>query len=340
MASGRANQQREERLRLEAAEWFARLRAPDGEKDRVSFDAWYAADPAHQEAFDRIERRWEQTAFLANTELGRSRGLETVAPSQGRRWRYGAAAAAAVALIVTAVVWHGSAVQTRPGVEKIHYATHRGQFRTIKLPDGSTATLDAHSLLTRSYSRHVRRLTLAKGRARFSVAHEDNREFQVIAGFALVVAHGTVFDVSVGHGDNVQVALLSGSVEVMPRHVATGGAARRRGRKLVPGQQVILSAEKPIPAPTPAPAAQMRWVSGMLSFDGAKLTDAIAELNRYGRRKMRIADPGLADLRVTGAFRAADAEEFADTVAAAFDLRVERMPNGTLLIERAADEGP
>ena len=68
----------------------------------------------------------------------------------------------------------------------------------------------------------------------------------------------------------------------------------------------------------------------MLQFDDTPLGQAVEQAGRHGRPHVRLADPVIADLRVTGAFRAGDTMGFAESVAAAFDLALERGPDGSL----------
>jgi transmembrane sensor len=47
-----------------------------------------------------------------------------------------------------------------------------------------------------------------------------------------------------------------------------------------------------------------------MSFHDTALGDVVAELNRYNVRKIRIANPALAAIRVGGEFRVTDVDAF------------------------------
>lgn len=74
----------------------------------------------------------------------------------------------------------------------------------------------------------------------------------------------------------------------------------------------------------------------MLEFDDTPLGEAIEQANRVGGAQLRLGGPALRRLRVTGAFRASDPRAFADALAAAFGLEVERSADGTLLLRAKA----
>ena len=318
-----------ERARRQAADWFARLRGPDGGCEREAFEAWRAADPRHADAYDRLVRRWDQTAFLATTPTGRNRQLRHVA-GHARLRRFAAAAAAAAALLILVPLGLRAVDGTGPAHVAADYTSPVGELRRVALADGSRVTLDTATRVHAVYDARQRRLKLARGRARFDVAHEV-RPFIVEAAGTIVVAHGTVFDVGIDASGAVRVALLRGSVEVRPSSAAVSPA-----RWLTPGQAVAVVPGRAIEPPVPLEAAQTGWVSDMLSFEGTRLDEAVAAVNRHSPRKIRIADPEVASLRVTGAFHATDAPAFAEAVAAAFGLRLAEEADGDLLIARQA----
>lgn len=74
----------------------------------------------------------------------------------------------------------------------------------------------------------------------------------------------------------------------------------------------------------------------MLQFDNTPLTQAVAEANRHSRTRITLAAPSIGELKISGAFRAGDAGAFAESLAAAFSLHLERQPDGTLVLFAAA----
>jgi transmembrane sensor len=65
------------------------------------------------------------------------------------------------------------------------------------------------------------------------------------------------------------------------------------------------------------------WRSGFLSFRDTPLTEAAAEFNRYSARRIVIADPTAAALRVGGNFRWTNADTFVRLLEQGFPVRAE-----------------
>jgi transmembrane sensor len=304
------------KARDEAAAWLARLRAPDGERDRAAFERWRNADPGRAAAFARVEAQWRGSSRIAASPIARTSRLR---PSLWTRWdlRLGAVGlggAAATLAFVALNPGQGPAPATPPQV-----ASALGQIRTVVLPDGSRVTLDTNSAVSLRFTDRERRVRLDRGRARFAVAADPHRRFVVAAGDLLVFDRGTVFDVRAVDG-TVNVALIEGAVEVRD-------PARRalpRPLALAPGQEVTILADAPrASAPRRSGAGAATWPTGMLSVDGVPLAQVIAEANRYNATKLALGDPALGTVRVTGAFRATAPGELAASLRASFGLRVE-----------------
>lgn len=317
------------RARAEAAAWFARMRGPDAPGLTAEFEAWRSADPANDLAYARMLRRWDQSAFLTNSALGRARDLgrarhRPVSPAL--RYVAGAAVFAIFGLVGAFVL-----DQTRPVVGPVTAATSvaglRGQLRTVRLDDGSRVTLDAESAVDVAFSRGERRLTLEHGRVRVDAAADPARPFVVDVPGGSIFTRQALFDLRPGEG-GVEVALLRGGIDVVP---ARAGGARRA----VPlGHYVLLLPNGSIAQPIASTGRQLEWTKGMVSFDGDRLDDAVAAINRRNVRQIELGSRDLAGLRITGAFHVADPDGFADTVAVMFGLTASRPNDRTIVLRK------
>jgi transmembrane sensor len=319
----------DERASREAHAWLARLQGDPSSRDRSEFERWCNEDPAHRQAYERVAADWRESyGLLAHTHVGRGRA--GLAERSRRPRAFGLAVAAASLAILLAA----SLLMFRPGAESAARAevitTAIGEIRTVTLPDASRLTLDTSSRVTVRYGDQERRVELHKGRARFAVRAAD-RPFVVEAEGGEIVGSGATFDVSLPPG-GATVALIEGQVDVQGPLAAVGTAEQRTVRA---GERVLVHPGGRLEVVVPASRAELRWPSGMLEFLNMPIGEAVAEANRYSSRTIRIADPAIAALRVTGTFRAGDTAGLARSLAAAFSLRAEASGEGDIILRPA-----
>lgn len=330
---------RRERLRRQAADWVARLNGPHDEADRAEFELWYGSNPDHAEAFDRLSN-----LFNAAGQARRPEAAGVAPPPAGpvrprsRPFGYAFAAAAAGAALLAFFILSARTASPLPEVQRQFAAfSAEGEGRRIALADGSEVLLSANSAVDVALGGEERRLRLTRGEARFSVAGEA-RPFIVAADGTEVFARGTQFIVRVGSG-RTTITLIEGSVDVS---YAPNRAGERRLTRLRPGEQLVVEAATPT---VPSDAATARATSrqppplslpAMFEFDETPLREAVVQVNRSGSPPIRIADPALASLRISGAFRSGDTAGFARSIAAAFNLELERGRDGSLRLRARA----
>jgi len=326
---------REERLRRQAADWFARRHGPDA--DRAAFERWLAEDPTHVRAYDNIKTTWELAEGLREAPIARTRSLpenDQVRPARAFPWGLSAAAALNAVAIVAWTIFPNLGSGGQHGDSPSQIATVLGEIRTIRLADGSTVTLDTNTALQVAFSSDSRRIVLERGRARFAVAHDIERPFMVDAGVGRVIARGTVFDVS-RFSSRVDVALLSGAVAVEILNARHGAGIAGQTEHLNPGEQLSFATDDPSQARRRRAASPPEWPSGMLEFEETPLREVLAETNRYSQTKIRLGEPALGELRVTGAYRAGDTVDLARSLAAIFSLRLSRTREGDFVLGSA-----
>ena len=304
----------------EAAQWFARLGARSVTPRLLrAFETW-RDDPANDAAYLKVEAFWEASGrhaddpeILRMTEAALRRRRRTPPWLTPRVLAISAVAAGAV--LVTAV---GAGLS----VMFPSYATGPSEQRLILLQDGSRVHLNVASQVRVAYSGDTRRVFLSRGEAFFDVAHDPGRPFLVDAGQAAVRAVGTQFDVRREPG-RLKVTLLEGLVRV--------DRAQGKGSwTLTPNEQLTL---KPDHAPTRSAADAARdasWTTGRLVFSQTPLSEAVAEVNRYGRHKVELEDADLAARRVNGVFNTGDTAAFVKGITVLFDLQSTTDAAGTI----------
>ncbi len=249
------------------------------------------------------------------------------APTQpkAQRWHYWAAAA----LLAGGIwLWPRPLAPTR--LATAYYATTYGQTRVVRLPDGSVATLNAHSSVRYAaplYDAAPREVWL-DGEAFFSVKHlPTNQRFIVhtTAGFWVEVL-GTRFAVYRRHGQG-RVVLLTGKVRVA---FADG---TRPAIVLKPGELLQTSDKHPtalVHKAVPA-AAYTTWTTNELCFEATSLAELATRLQDTYGVEVVVASPALRRRKFTGTFPLGDLNVLCEDLAEAFHLRIEREQNRLIL---------
>lgn len=320
----------EERLREEAAAWFARLRAPDGEASRAAFVAWRDEDPAHAAAYARLERVWTQGAVLTGRATAGG-GSTAAAPRRLQiRWVFGAAGLGAAALAALAILaappslrldaasWVWPRVSTQPG-----------EVRSLRLTDGTWVTLDSGTVLSTHITADLRQVRLVRGRVRFDVAG-GAPPFVVDAGRSAIETHGALFDVTAPAGRSASAIVLGGRLDARDLDASSKPPIRRWA--IAAGQRMAVDAGTGAFEVAQAPADDLLWPQGLLDFHGATLDDALIDANRYSPPRIVLASPTLAALKISGVFKAHANAELAASLAAMFHLSLSRDDAGDYVL--------
>ncbi|WP_448664029.1 FecR family protein [Sphingomonas sp. CJ20] len=327
----------------EAAHWVVTLAVGTlAEHERAAFDRWLEI-PENLDAFGRLNHAMARidtardSAELVHMRSAALRDFEAQDGQPAARWGLSRRKMLAWGGLAASIAVVGAGVATLARDPVHHYATGVGEQRMVMLADGSRLVLDGDSAVDATLARYRRSLVLTHGRARFDVAKDPLRPFTVAAGGRLVVATGTSFSVEL-LGKTLRVQLYEGHVTLMregdgpsPTRFARGGSSRADVEQpLSPGAEAVAAVGHQSPAvirPFPVESGQL-WERGQLVFEDMPLADAIAQVNRYARRPIELADPATGRIRVNGVFSAGDVAAFLDGLSALHPVRVTRTDAG------------
>jgi transmembrane sensor len=281
----------DEARREDAAAWVVRLETGDfGDAEAIAFDAWLSTSAFNEAAFDVAMAISRQVSANAQPIAQALLATRTVRHGPDRRMvvgGFGIAAAAMLAVIVAPELNAPTSTET--------YATTKGERRSVLLADGSRVDLNAGTRLTVSLARDTRTVRLDQGQAVFDVAHDAGRPFFVTAGDRTVRVVGTQFDVRRREG-KLSVTVARGAVEVRPSEGASGRAYRLR-----PGQRLDHVEGGPQTQVAMAEASEiLAWRTGRLVYREQPLSEVIADLNQQWPTPIRIEDPTLGAVPVSG----------------------------------------
>ena len=344
----------------EAAQWSLELSSGDIPAERIAqWQQWLTASEAHRAAFDRVQSTWGtvdryatgSVAWPTDAEVAsdaydgsvsvsdwRARAAPNVA-TRRRPWLTAGLAAAVAALLVLAVLPVMRSMQsTAPVVTVVETAS--GEHRDVPLSDGSVVSAGAQSMLWATLTRDSREVTLERGEAFFRVAKDPARPFVVKVGTTTVAAVGTAFNVRRA-GERVVVGVAEGIVKVDSRVAAaqSSGQAHQqrtliRTARLSVGQQLSIdSADGNASIQDVDARGIAAWRDGLLQYRNEPLRSVIADVTRYSARDIVIANPQIAELRITGTVFASDVDSWLQSLETALPVRVVWAPDGSARLE-------
>ncbi len=329
-------------LRETAALWRERAGQKNAPTDtRNALKTWLEESPEHVAAYKAISRTWVALASAAQDpsilEL-RQQAVRRLTPaSANRRPLRWAAAAVIMAFLGTALwivapragfdfsplAWLKS--ETRDPVSQ-SYATKTGDRLTVALSDGSHVVLNTATRLQVTFSQKARTVRLLDGEALFEVAKDASRPFVVQTESRRFIAVGTAFDVRLDR-EQIKVTMLEGTV--CAESIEPGPADRTT---VTAGEQLVTRPHAEDLVKHIDPERETSWRHGRVIFDNTLLSEAIDELNRYSETQIELADPKLADLRLSGAFATGGTSAFVEAIAAYFPIQIEHADEHTVTL--------
>jgi len=330
-------------VREEAMAW--RIRREAGElapEENDAFDAWLTASARHRDAYAAAGDFWAAAGRLdTHPRYAALRERAEAAADRSRVTRRALAAGFAAAVVGLGGLGLYLEIAPRPLADQ-SFRTAVGQQATVSLPDGSQLTLNTDTVVRTRADEDRRLVYLDKGQAFFKVAKDRRHPFVVTAAGRTVTALGTAFDVRVDHGE-LKVVLVEGKVRVQaadPPHPAHPGEPVSQPRApmatdMSAGSQLVAVNDAEWRLTPTNVDRETSWLKGQLIIDDEPLGEVVAEVNRYSTRKIAIADPALADRRVSGNFAPGDVHGFAMILQAAGVATLREQPDGQILIVAA-----
>jgi transmembrane sensor len=333
-----------------AARWRLALSDPNlPHSVRRNFDSWLNASPQHRAAYDAMHRSYEIAGAAAGeADILKMREAALRYRSSQKRHSYvWPVSVGATILLAISLSWlarqpaplPARSVTTASTDSNIQianhgeYSTQTGERSTLRLIDGSVVTLDTASAVSLDLTGHDREVRLLRGQASFDVAKDKTRPFVVYAADRRITAVGTAFDVRLS-SEAVHVVLVEGKVAV--DQLAVNPKESVRSSPLV---RTDLQAGEELTAAVGG-AAKVReanverstsWREGRLVFEGDRLADAIAEMNRYSAAPIVIADTSIGDLKISGVFSTGKPQAFALALTEYFQIDAEVQGDATIL---------
>lgn len=241
-------------------------------------------------------------------------------------WKMAAAVVGLLGMLVTG--WY-----VRESQHQHEEHTAFGEARTLVLPDGSTVQLNGNSTLTYrdDWAAGQPREVWLEGEGFFTVTKKAMTGNGRGGGLVKFITHtpgldvqvlGTQFNVHSRRGQT-DVTLVEGKVEL-----SRPGNAKVRVLELRPGQ---VATARPgieqVAVQQTTPELQTAWTQKQFLFDKTPLRAVGQQLSDSYGLTLVFDDEALADRQFTGNLSSQDVETLLTTLAATFDLTIERDSN-------------
>jgi ferric-dicitrate binding protein FerR (iron transport regulator) len=216
-----------------------------------------------------------------------------------------------------------AADQSRSQRAEIVLAIPVGQRGSISLPDGTDLVLNTSTRVLANVQEHSRDIVLEEGELL-----ADVKEYSALPA----VIHTSHFDlettaaklhIRIERSGMTTVDVLSGACLLRPNRSAHPVKVIAGQTALVGDETLIVTAFEPAQI-----ARALAWQDGQIVLQGETLEEAVAEFNRYNRRKLVLADPALARARVGGRFEATDVDGFVSALQKTFSVRAVSVRSG------------
>ncbi|MCX5464179.1 FecR family protein [Alcaligenes parafaecalis] len=312
--------------REQALEWFSREQLGTlSVQEKQERDAWLASNPAHEREYRSLQQVWQVADHLPMDEMREimTRPAQETPRFTRRRWLIGTGATVAT---VAAGAWISRPMWAETPVFTQRLLTARGGRQQFDLPDGSRLDLNTDTELNIAFYESRRSVELLRGEALFAVHSDKSRPFSVEAGEAHVLVTGTQFNVR-READKVTVAVREGSVQL-----STGPWWRRERASLTAGQVSSAVQSSLTPLSQERVEAITAWQQGRIVFRDVPLATVASELSRYLDQPLRVLDPQIAKLRISGTLSIEEPAAALDILPDIAPVLVARQADGSALL--------
>ena len=320
----------------QASDWFALLSADYvTDKDKVTFADWLDLSEVHQQEYEAVSIAWLDLEGVDYKKIEAELGQHHHAPlaswlGQVKEWLSVPKGQLGVGGAVVAMALFLFIFVANPAPYSDNFQTTFGERRTVTLPEGTRITLNTNTRLDIAFLPGARQVILKSGEAFFDVSHDASRPFTVKTAGGEVQVLGTKFNVRL-RGEHASVALIEGRLKIS---TPLGGESKSTEAYLTSGHTVSYSETAGIlPVSNAEQAPLIAWQESKFVFEGTRLVDVIADVNRYTEEVISITDASIGDIQVTGTFSTDRIPELLSNLERIVPIQVVYKDSDTILIK-------
>ena len=348
--------QTKKQIQEQACLWISRMDRGLSSTEQRDLVVWCNQNTTHHSTLLEVASYWDDISVL--NELSGLFPLEAVKKSNNQLTAIALAASVAIiSLFSTNALIDKSFL---PFIPSLHeqaltqtqvLTTPIGEQKSFTMSDGTHIQLNTNTIVEVAYTSSFRQLTLVQGEARFDVAKDKSRPFTVTSGKKSFTALGTIFNVQKSSDNEMELMVTEGKVlitksnetlEVIKKTLLTANEKTKQsdlsGILVISGEKAVIA--KHIETPIQKISLDqiqrdLAWQQGMLIFDGEPLAKALSEVSRYTSNQFKISDPQIAQMKVSGYFKANDVDGLLASLSSNFNINYSKRADNTILLTLA-----
>ena len=198
-----------------------------------------------------------------------------------------------------------------------------GERLQMKLPDGSSVTLDAGSYMEWNSDFTRDRKIYLKGEAYFQVAHNPQKPFRVYSDGSWVQVLGTKFNVRAWDEDIVAVTVNEGKVALHSKN-----ATDQNNAVITKGQKCEILANGVVSDPVPVNVEHyLSWMNNEIRFQNVPIRVILNQLERWYNFDIHMLDENLLNRRMTIHIKQSNINATLELISVLTETKVERDGN-------------
>lgn len=302
-----------------------------GEEDHENLKRELEQDPDSSELFNWVDLFWTK---LRPNSTGHSETIRILTiqkikqnkkPKNLLLWNVAKYAAIFILLIsIGTATYYLTGKETNPNI--ITVASGIGEIKSVKLPDGSVAWLNAQSQMSYPEKFTNKREVEISGEVYFEVEHDEKNKFTVHSKYVNIEVYGTKFMVSTySDNPNVSTCLFEGSIAMEVPTI-------KKTMELRPGNLVTLEKSTMIISKEENGAEGLnKWISGGISFYNEPLSEIAKKLQRKFGVEVAVEGSKIQSMKLTADFEEENLDQILTYMCSYSGLKYEKTNKGYII---------
>ena len=209
------------------------------------------------------------------------------------------------------------------------YSAAKGHQLIVSLHDGSSLQMSSNSNITLQEGWGARSVAMENGNVFFTVTPNPDKPFRVKTGDSAVTVLGTAFNIY-RKGEHIEVTVETGKVNVKKPATADQHAINidlTKNEKATIDQQGKFNVEKDVDL-----KQATGWRDGSFYFKQESLAQIIEKMGDYYENPIYIMSKNRRDLKLSGAFKTNDLDNFLTALQSISDIKIEKNTAGAVLL--------